>query len=93
MPKKFSKQFDQKFKKFCSQRCLATAPKNMPKIKTHKATAKRFTVTKGNKLKHRKAGQDHFNARESGKVTRTKRRDVDGTKTLEKTIKSLLPKK
>ena len=63
----------------------------MPKIKTHKATAKRFTITKNNKVKHRKAGQAHFNARESGNTKRGKRRDVDATKTLTKTIKTLMP--
>jgi len=65
----------------------------MPKIKTHKATAKRFTITKNSKIKHRKAGQDHFNARESGNTTRKKRRDLDATKTLTKTIKTLMPYK
>ena len=64
---------------------------SMPKIKTHKATAKRFTITKNNKIKHRKAGQDRFNARESGNTRRKKRRDIDATKTLTKTIKSLMP--
>lgn len=63
----------------------------MPKIKTHKATAKRFVGTKNNKVKHRKAGQDHFNARETGNTKRNKRRDVDATKTLVKTIKTLMP--
>ena len=60
-------------------------------MKTHKATSKRFIITKGNKIKHRKAGQDHFNARENGKVGRNKRRDVDTTKTLVKTVKKLIP--
>jgi len=63
----------------------------MTKIKTHKATAKRFKVTGAKKLTRRKAGQDHFNARESGTVTRRKRRDVAAHKTTIKTIKSLLP--
>ncbi len=64
----------------------------MPKIKTHKATSKRFSVKK-NKIKHRKAGQGHFNAREDGNTKRNKRRDVDATKTLRKTIKTLMPYK
>lgn len=63
----------------------------MPKIKTHKATSKRFRRTATNKLKQRKAGQDHFNARESGKTTRKKRLDINTTKTLDKTIRSLTP--
>lgn len=63
----------------------------MPKIKTHKATVKRYTITKNKKVKHRKAGQAHFNARDRGKDTRAKRRDVDASKTLTKTIKTLMP--
>lgn len=63
----------------------------MPKIKTHKATAKRFTITKKDKLKSRKAGQGHFNARESGNTKRSKRRDIDFDNTLKKTIKSVMP--
>lgn len=63
----------------------------MPKIKTHKATVKRFKKTKSGKILKRKAGQDHFNARESGKITRNKRRDVSMTETLNKTIRRLTP--
>ncbi len=63
----------------------------MPKIKTHKATAKRFTITKKDKLKQRKAGQDHFNARESGNTKRSKRRDISTDNSLKKTVKQLMP--
>ncbi|HPY08664.1 MAG: large ribosomal subunit protein bL35 [Patescibacteria group bacterium] len=63
----------------------------MPKIKTHKATVKRYKKTATDKLKKRKAGQDHFNSRESGNTTRKKRLDINATKTLEKTIKVLTP--
>lgn len=63
----------------------------MPKIKTHKATAKRFTKTKSDKLIRRKAGQDHFNAKESGNTKRNKRRDIKASKTNAKTIKNLMP--
>ena len=62
----------------------------MTKIKTHKATAKRFKVTGAGKLKRRKAGQDHYNARESGNTKRSKRRDINNDKTVEKTIKQLM---
>ena len=61
----------------------------MPKIKTHKATAKRFKKTGGNKMIQRKQGQDHFNSRESGNTTRNKRKDFSVHKTLEKTVKIL----
>jgi large subunit ribosomal protein L35 len=63
----------------------------MSKIKTHKATAKRFVITKSRKIKQRKAGQDHFNARESGKTKRNKRRDISTSKTHNRTIKFLMP--
>lgn len=62
----------------------------MTKIKTHKATAKRFKVTGTGKLKRRKAGQDHFNSRESGNTKRNKRRDISNDATVEKTIKQLI---
>lgn len=61
-------------------------------MKTHKATAKRFKITKTEKIKQRKAGQDHFNARESGNTKRKKRRDIDSSKSFTKTIKTLIQK-
>ena len=64
----------------------------MPKIKTHKATAKRFTMTGSGKVLRRKAGQDHFNARESGKIKRNKRRDISAASTDTRTIISLIDK-
>lgn len=45
------------------------------KLKTHKAVSKRFKVTKTGKVLKRAAGQDHFNSRDPGKITRKKRRD------------------
>ena len=63
----------------------------MTKLKTHKATAKRITITKTKKIKQRKAGQNHFNARESGNTVRGKRRDINTHKTHTKTIKTLMP--
>lgn len=63
----------------------------MPKIKTHKATAKRLTILKSGKVRQRKAGQDHFNARDTGKAGTKKRRDINTPKTFTRTIKSLTP--
>ncbi|MFH0853067.1 MAG: 50S ribosomal protein L35 [bacterium] len=63
----------------------------MPKLKTHKATKKRFTFTKKNKILRRQTGQDHFNSRESGTTTMGKRRDVQVSKPDTKNIKKLLP--
>lgn len=65
----------------------------MPKLKTHKATVKRFKITKKQKVKKKVGGQDHFNSREPGKVTRNKRKDIDMAKSHSKTIKKLLPYK
>jgi len=48
----------------------------MSKLKTIKAIAKRFKVTKNGKVIKRVAGQGHFNARETGKENRNKRRDL-----------------
>ena len=63
----------------------------MPKIKTHKATAKRFQITKKGKIKQRKAGQDHFNARDSGNITRAKRRPSTAAKADVKSLKNAIP--
>lgn len=63
----------------------------MPKLKTHKATAKRFRVTKTGKIEKRTAGQNHFNSRESGKVGRNKKSDVIVSQTLKDVIKVALP--
>lgn len=49
--------------------------KNMPKLKTRKAAAKRVKITAKKKLMRRETGQGHFNAREDGKATRSKRSD------------------
>jgi large subunit ribosomal protein L35 len=63
----------------------------MPKIKTHKATAKRYMITKKGKVRKAKAGQDHFNAKESGQTGLNKRRDVSVHKTEVANIKSFIP--
>ena len=75
----------------------------MPKIKTHKATVKRFKITRNDKIIKRKCGQDHFNAKESGKVgtnsresgvtTRSKRRDIGMADTEYNIIRQLMPYK
>jgi len=63
----------------------------MPKLKTHQATVKRFAKTGTKKLRRRKAGQDHFNARESGNTTRNKRRDIYAHTADAKNIRSFMP--
>ncbi len=59
----------------------------MSKIKTRKAVVKRFKVTKNKKVIKRYCGQDHFNSRNTGKITRKKRRDIQLSKTLQKTVR------
>jgi len=63
------------------------------KLKTHKALAKRITITKTGKVLKRHAGQDHFNARDSGKIVRKKRRDQELSSVHNKAIKTLMPYK
>lgn len=63
----------------------------MTKLKTHKTVSKRFKVSKSGKLIKRHGGQDHFNSRDSGKITRKKRRDQLTPKIYVKSIKQLMP--
>lgn len=60
-------------------------------IKTNKSMVKRMKVTASGKIIKRKAGQDHFNSRESGNTTRNKRTDVGVSKTLKRALKTLMP--
>lgn len=64
----------------------------MSKVKTHKATAKRFWLSGGKKgkMKKRTAGQDHFNARANGDKTRAKRRDIAVHDSVKNSIKELI---
>lgn len=63
----------------------------MPKIKTRKAVAKRFKVTKKKKVVKRGCGQDHFNARESGKQKRGKKLDRSVAEADAQNIRKMLP--
>lgn len=63
----------------------------MAKVKTHKATAKRFKKTRTGKFMKKIAGQDHFNSREGGKVTRAKRTPKQMTATVRRSLIDLLP--
>ena len=64
----------------------------MPKVKTHQGTAKRIRKTKTGKLIARSTGQDHFNSRETGKIRKNKRRDLNLGRTHQK-LKTLIPYK
>jgi large subunit ribosomal protein L35 len=63
----------------------------MPKLKTKKAVAKRFRMTKKGKLKRAKAGKSHILTKKSRKRKRKLRHGglVDATFT--KVIRQLLP--
>ena len=61
----------------------------MPKAKTHKGATKRLKKTGSGKIMQRTAGQGHFNSRETGKVTKNKRRDTTMS-TASNRLKSLL---
>lgn len=63
----------------------------MSKLKTHKAVSKRVTVTKGGKLLKRHAGQNHFNSRDAGKITRKKRRDQSVNRKYTKNLIKMMP--
>ncbi len=67
----------------------------MPKIKTHRASAKRFKKTGGKhgKFMKRMATQGHFNAREDGTTVRLKRVDHEVHPSDAKRLKVLLPYK
>ena len=63
----------------------------MPKLKTIKAVAKRFKITKNKKVLKKQAGQDHYNSREPGKVTRKKRRVTAMSSAFSRNIQRFLP--
>ena len=48
----------------------------MPKMKTHKASRKRFRVTASGKLKRHQAGKKHLLSHKTGKRKRHLREDV-----------------
>ncbi|MDO8435439.1 MAG: 50S ribosomal protein L35 [bacterium] len=61
----------------------------MPKLKTKKLVAKRFIITKNKKVLKASGGQDHFNARETGKVSRNKKRDQNLSAVFNRTVRAL----
>jgi len=61
------------------------------KLKTKKSVAKRFKITAIGKVLHRPVHQDHFNARDTGKQRRMKRRLVEITGAQARAIKKLVP--
>lgn len=65
----------------------------MPKIKTHRGAAKRFSVTKSGKIKRAKAFKRHLLNGKSTKRTRNLRHATYVAASEEKNIKQLIPYK
>jgi len=63
----------------------------MPKLKTRKVISKRLKVTATGKFLKKTAGQDHFNSREPGKVSRNKRRYQLVTDSDKRLVSSFIP--
>ncbi|MGN1095820.1 MAG: 50S ribosomal protein L35 [Eubacteriales bacterium] len=63
----------------------------MPKIKTHKATAKRFSLTKSGKVKLNNSFRRHKLGKKTPKRKRQLRRNTYLSTSFDKTIKTLMP--
>jgi len=63
----------------------------MPKVKSRQSMSKRFKITKKKKVIKRSTGQNHFNARETGRQKQSKRSDRSIVGKDAKNIKHLLP--
>lgn len=63
----------------------------MPKMKTHKGAARRFTVTGTGKIMRTKGMKSHFRRRKSARVKRMFDRMLPLDKTQEKKVNRLLP--
>ena len=63
----------------------------MTKLKSNKALLKRIKVTGRNKILTRALHQSHFNAKESGNKTRSKRKTNQISSVDRKKIKQVLP--
>ncbi len=64
----------------------------MPKIKTHKVTAKRFKITGTGKLRRLKQGRSHLRRKKSKRVRRSFDKDLPVSKVDRKRIRRLLGK-
>jgi len=61
------------------------------KLKTHKATSKKFKVTKRKKVTRRKCGQNHYNSKETGQTGREKKKDLRLFRADEQNVLRALP--
>ena len=65
----------------------------MPKMKTHRGAAKRFSLTKSGKIKRGKAYKSHILNKKSPKRKRNLRKSTPLAAVEEKKIKKLIPYK
>ena len=65
----------------------------MPKIKTHRGAAKRFSFTKSGKIKRGRAYKSHILTKKTTKRTRNLRKAAYLTATEGRTMKKLIPYK
>ena len=65
----------------------------MPKVKTHRGAAKRFSVTKSGKIKRGQAYKSHILTKKTTKRTRNLRKIAYIAECEEKNIKKLIPYK
>ncbi len=65
----------------------------MPKMKTHRGAAKRFSLTKSGKVKRAKAYKSHILTKKSSKRKRNLRQGTYISKQEEKNIRELIPYK
>ncbi|MBQ9119569.1 MAG: 50S ribosomal protein L35 [Lachnospiraceae bacterium] len=63
----------------------------MPKLKTNKSAAKRFSKTASGKLKRMKAGKQHILTKKSQKTKRNLRKATMTDSTNVKNMKKILP--
>ncbi|MBL7092161.1 MAG: 50S ribosomal protein L35 [Candidatus Omnitrophica bacterium] len=63
----------------------------MPKIKTRKAFAKRFKITKKGKIKRQRAGRGHLLAKKSRKRKRRLKKSALVSRADKKAIRMLMP--
>lgn len=65
----------------------------MPKMKTHRGAAKRFSLTKSGKVKRAKAYKSHILTKKSSKRKRNLRKGAYIAAQEEKNIRNLIPYK
>ncbi|MGI6151489.1 MAG: 50S ribosomal protein L35 [Christensenellales bacterium] len=65
----------------------------MPKVKTHRGAAKRFSVTKSGKIKRAQAFKRHILTKKPTKRTRSLRKTAYVAECEEKNIRKLIPYK